>query len=259
MRWVGLFSLGVALGMTTLAAPAEAQRASERRQAIEQLGSRDAAEVQGALETLGVLGDPRAARPIAERIRRGLPPPLLDIAIATLSVLGSRDAGPVLLELTHHRRPAVRVAAVQAIAATRPAGGERALASALADAEEGVRAAAALALGEMGASGALDPLFQALERGIPEAATAIGQLARAAEIERFLGYLGRLSFELVTPALREMLLRDDLAERARLTIVRSVAELASPGARAFLEQLVDSLPDSAVRRAAEDATSGIAR
>lgn len=246
------------LGALCLAAPAEAQRgrrgSAELTQHVEQLGAQDPDQVRGAIEALGLLGDPRAVEPIAERIRRGLPPELLDVAIGTLTVLGRPEAGPVLFELASHRRAEVRLAAVQGIAAVQPRGADRALAQALTDSDAAVRSAAATGLGQIGATSALDQLFLALDRRVPEAATAIGQLARPAEVDRFLGYLGQLPFDLVTPALSEMLHRDELAERSRLTIVHRLTELATPEVRAFLEQLVGSLPEnSQVRRAAEDA------
>ncbi|HEY8432325.1 MAG TPA: HEAT repeat domain-containing protein [Sandaracinaceae bacterium] len=250
------------LGALLAAAPSQAQRgrrgSAELARHVEQLGADDPAAVRGALESLGILGDARAAQPIAERIRRGLPPDLLEPAISTLALLGSPEAGPVLFELASHRRPEVRLAAVQAITAVRPRGADRALAQALGDADPQVRAAAASGLGELGATSALDSLFLALDRHVPEAAAAIGRLARPAEVERFLGYLGRLPFDLVTLALGEMLSRDSLAEPARLSIVHRLAELATPEARAFLEQLLPSLPErSRVRRAAEDAVGRI--
>ena len=85
---------------------------------------------------------------------------------------------------------------------------------------------------------------------------AIGQLARPADVDRFLGYLGQLPFDQVTPALSEMLHRDDLAERAKLAIVHRLTELATPEVRTFLEDFVNGLDiddRSQVRRAAEDA------
>ena len=56
------------------------------------------------------------------RIRQGLPPDLLDQAITTLMALSQPNAGPVLFELTAHRRADVRLHAVEAIAATNPPG-----------------------------------------------------------------------------------------------------------------------------------------
>jgi len=149
MRWVGTLLLGALLA---LAAPAEAQRARRGNDAlataVQHLEATDPAEVRGAIEALGILGDARAAEPIAARIRRGLPPELLDAAIDALTVLGRPEAGPVLFELASHRRPAVRLKAVLAIAATRPRGADRALTAALADSDPAVRGAAASGLAE---------------------------------------------------------------------------------------------------------------
>lgn len=257
MRYATMTLLAMLLAATT----AEAQRGrrnDELSQHVEQLSSQSPDEVRGALEALGLAGDAHAVAPIVERIRHGLPPELLDVAIDTLTVLGRPEAGPVLFELAEHRRAAVRLRAVQAIAAIHPTGADRALTDALADSDASVRSAAASALGELGATGALDALFHALDRRIPEAASAIGHLARPAEVERFLGYLGQLPFPLVTPALGEMLQRSDLAERARLSIVHRLSELATPEVRAFLEGLVSNL-SGAVRRAAEDAITRISQ
>ncbi len=254
MRWVSTLLLGALLALTASAQAQRGRRGSdELNQAVQQLEATDPAEVRGAIEALGILGDARAAEPIAARIRRGLPPELLDAAIDALTVLGRPEAGPVLFELASHRRPAIRHRAVLAIAATRPRGADRALITALADSDPAVRGAAASGLAEIGATGALDALFHALDRHVPEAAPAIGRLARPADVDRFLGYLGRLPFPLVTPALSEMLQRSELAERTRLSVVHRLSELATPEVRAFLEQLVGSLPASAVRRAAEEA------
>lgn len=259
MRKVGL---GSALVAALLVAPAwaGAQRARgnpEVEQAIQQLDATDADQVRGAIESLGLLGDPRGVEALAGRIRRGLPPTLLEAAVDALMVLGRGEAGPVLFELTSHRRADVRVRAIQAIAASRPRNADRALTPLLGDQEPTVRAAAATALGELGASSAADALFQALDRGVAQAGPAIGRVARPTDVTRFLGYIGRLPFDRMTSALREMLLRTELAERSRLEIVQRVAELATSEVRAFLEQLSGSLPASPVRRAAEEAVGRI--
>ncbi len=260
---VGIVLALLAAG-TALASPAgaRAQRGRpnpEAAQAIEQLGATGTDEVRGAIETLGLLGDPSAVAPLSARIRRGLPPELLDAAIDALMVLGRPEAGPVLFELTSHRRPEVRARAILAIGATRPRGADRVLSAALADGDPTVRAAAATVLGELGATSAIDVLFQALDRGLPEAAVAIGRVARPADVTRFLGYLGRLPFEAVTSALREMLPRTDLAERSRLEVVHRVAELATPEVAVVLVRVASGLPDSPVRRAAVEAAGRIGR
>ncbi|MEC7518993.1 MAG: HEAT repeat domain-containing protein [Myxococcota bacterium] len=250
------------LAVCTLLASASVEAQRRRRgnpeldAAVEQLGADDRDQVRAGLETLGLMGDPGAVAPISERIRRGLPPDLLDIAVDTLTILGRAEAGPILFELARHRRAGIRLKAVQGVVATRPRGAARVLVAALSDTDETVRAAAAEGLGTLGAREGIDDLFHALDRRVPNAAMAIGQLARPAEVDRFLGYLGQLPFDQVTPALSEILHRDDLAERAKLAVVHRLTELATPEVRTFLEDYVSGLdPDdrSQVRRAAEDA------
>ena len=260
MRETWIVVAGALALLTMAAGSAQAQRgrgrSSELDDAVALLGSQSADEVRGGLEALGLQGDPRAVAPIAERVRHGLPPELLDVAIDTLTILGRPEAGPVLFDLTSHRRAAVRVKAVQGIVATRPRGADRVLMEALSDTDPTVRGAAAQGLGELGATAGLDALFHALDRRVPEAAGAIGMLARPAEVERFLGYLGQLPFDQITPALSEMLSRADLSARAKLSIIHHLSELATPEVRVFLEDFVSSLEPtdhSEVRRAAEDA------
>jgi HEAT repeat protein len=228
---------------------------------VAKLDASDAAAIQEGLEGLGLRGTADVVAPIAARIRRGLPPDLLELAVDTLAVTGRAEAGPVLAALTTHRRATIRVKAVQAVATLKPRGAEQNLAAALGDADAQVRAAAAVGLGQLGARGSVDRLFLALEHNVLEASTSIGQLASAAEITRLLGYVGRLGFDVLTPALNEILARADVPERAKLDVVARLAELATSGAKIFLQDYVATLAPGAggaVRRAAEDAAMRIA-
>jgi HEAT repeat protein len=248
--------LGLAWSAQSPTGEAQRLRAAELDAAVAGLDAEDPAQVRGALEALGLSGDRRAVEPIVARVRRGLPPELLGVAVDTLMILGRPEAGPLLFDLVRHRRPDVRLKAVQAVVAAQPRGSRGALVAALSDGDPRIRGAAAQGLGSLGATEAMDALFLAMERRVPEAAMAIAQLARPADVERFLEDLGRVPFDPVTPALAEMLYRDDLAERAKLAIVHRLTELATPGVREFLEDYVGNLPpgqDDAVRRAAEDA------
>ncbi len=221
-----------------------------------QLDSADAAEVRAGLEALGLSGSPQAVEPIVTRVRRGLPPDLLGVAVDTLMILGRAEAGPLLYDLMHHRRADIRLKAVQAILATLPRGHQGVLVAALSDPDPRVRGAAAEGLGSTGAVQSIDALFHAMERGVPEAPMAIAALARPADVERFLGLVGTVPFDTVTPALAEMLHRDDLADRSKIAIIHRLTELATAGVRAFLEDFVANLEpddDGEVRRAAEDA------
>ncbi len=245
-----LIAAALALG---LASPAAAQDYDE---AVAALAANDPDTVRGGLEALGLSGSPRAVGPIGERIRRGLPPDLLGVALDTLLVLGRPEAGPVLVDLTSHRRAEIRLKAVQAIVACRPRGADRVLIEALSDGDPAVRGAAAEGLGTLGARAAIDPLFHALERHVPEAAAAIARVAQPADVDRFLDLLGRVPFAEATEPLNDMLRRADLAASAKLAIIHRLTELATPEVRRFLEELVasaDASVPAAVLRAAQDA------
>lgn len=257
MRTVTLAAL---IGLAT-ASPASAQRGqpSEHAAAVAMLDGTELAEVRGGLEVLGLAGDPASVEPISARIRRGLPPDLLEIAVDTLMILGRPEAGPVLIDLVSHRRASIRVRAVQAVIACRPRGAERVLVDALSDTDAGVRGAAAEGLGTLGATGAIDALFHAMERRVPEAPMAIAHVARAGDVARFLASVGRVPFDSVAPALSEMLHRTDLTERAKLDIIGNLSELATSGVRTFLEELVAGDPGDVGPRVIRAAREAIAR
>ncbi len=244
-----------AIGVSMLSTPASAQ--IRLNEAVRMLDAQSADEVRLAIEALGTNGTSRAVAPLSARIRRGLPAELLDLAIETLGVIAHRDAGPVLFQLVTHRREAVRLSAVNAIVACRPRGADAALTTALSDSDPRVRAAAALGLGQLGARGSIDDLFHAFERGVLESATAIGQLADGAGANRLLDHLGRVPFDGIAPGINELIARRDVAERVKLEIVGRLAELATPEVRQYLQELVESLDDSPVRRSAEDAVARI--
>jgi hypothetical protein len=253
-------------------AHAEAQRRPRREEApaavspelaaaVAQLASSDEAVIQQGIEALGLAGTPDVVEPLAARIRRGLPPELLEMAVDTLIITGQASAGPVLITLVAHRRPEIRLKAVQGIASIKPRGAEQSLTLALGDSDPQVRAAAAVGLGAVGARGSVDQLFLALEHGVLEASTSIGQLATPAEAMRLLGYLGRLAFDAISPGLGELLARADLPDRTKLDLIARLAELATGGTKTFLQEFVAALPPTdrgPVRRAAEDAAMRIA-
>jgi len=226
-------------------------------EAVELVQSSDADSIRLGLETLGARGEARAVAPIAERIRKGLPTELTEVAITTLGIMGRPEAGPVLIELLSHRRASVRLAAVEAIAATKPRRGGEALVAALDDMTPSVRAAAALALGQIGHRAALDTLFTALERDVHEAAQAIGQLATPSQMDRLFTHVGRMPFDVLTPAFNELFARADFPDRAKIDLIGRLAELATPQVKTYLVELADQLPNGRVKSAATDAAERI--
>jgi HEAT repeat protein len=197
-------------------------------------------DIEAGIQSLGLLGTKDAVEPLAARIRQGLSPDLLDQAITTLMALSQPSAGPILFELTSHRRPEVRLHAVEAIAATNPPGAEQALIAALSDADSKVRSAAATGLGDIGSKSSLEKLFLALDRGNFEASGAIGKVVAPGDVKRLVEYLGRLPFHSLGPALAEVLQRKDVSENAKLEIVVRLEEVGTPEVKGYFGDLVSS-------------------
>lgn len=201
-------------------------------------------DIEAGIQSLGLLGTKEAVDPLAARIRQGLPPDLLDQAITTLMALSQPNAGPVLFELTLHRRPEVRLRAVEAIAATNPPGAEQALIAALSDSDPKVRSTAATGLGDIGTKASLEKLFLALDRGNFEASSAIGKIVAPGEVKRLVGYLGQLPFHSLGPALAQVFQRKDVPENAKLEIVVRLEEVGTVEVKGYLGDLVSSAGDS---------------
>jgi HEAT repeat protein len=256
----GSFFVVVVVGALAFTASADAQRRQRVRQADveEALASSDRAEIQQGIENVGLSGNARFVPLLAERIKQGLPPDLLALAVDTLGVLAKPEAGEVLFMLATHRRPEIRQKAVEAIVACGPEGSDAVLIAALEDQSPDVRAAAAMGLGEIGAQTGTRALFHALDKNVLEASAALGQLVRPAEVERVLGYVGQLPFDVITPALTELIARDDMPEEKKLEVIGHIAELATPEAGAFLQHLAESLPDNRRMRSVREAATSAA-
>lgn len=240
--WLASGLLALAIGLP--AAPADAKQKKKKKvdeqtqiaigkaKGLMSTGERDS--VEAGIQSLGMLGKPEAVAPLVARMREGLPPDLLEAAIVTCMALGQPEAGPVLFELTLHRRPVIRQRAVEAIAALAPPGADAALVTALSDQDANVRAAAARALGELKAQGALEPLFLALDRGNMEASGAIGKIVAPDQTGRLWAYMGKIPFNSLAPAMAEVLSRTDVTQKTKLELVARLQEVATPEVKGFL-------------------------
>jgi HEAT repeat protein len=218
-------------------------------------------EIEAGIQSLGLIGSAAAVEPIVARVRAGLPPDLLETSIVTLMALGQPQAAPLYFDLLEHRRPEIRLRAIEAIVALKPAGAEPALQRALADLDPKVRSAAALALGELKATGSLELLFRALDRGTFEASTAIGQALKSDSVPRLLNYLGSVPFHSLAPAFTEILQRKDINEKDKLNVVSKLQDVGTHEVKTYFGDLVriagDKLPP-AVNRAVLRAMQEIA-
>jgi HEAT repeat protein len=242
--------------LPSLAQQARRATATEIRDAIAKLQSQNMDEVRDAIQFLGVSEAPTAVDPLVTLLRTGPPDIYTEAIVEALGSLARPQALPVLLDYLRHRRVNVRTKVVDAIAAIRDPRVRPALEQGLRDSDPRVRGAAALALGRTAATASLPVLFRAFDRGVPEAAVAIGQLGNAASSEQLLGFLGQRPLPLLLPGFKEFMARRDFPEPAKLHVVEKLLELSGPQVKRFLISFVGTLPEndrSRVRQAAEEA------
>lgn len=223
------------------------------------LAASDAEEVRSALEAAAVLPAGEVVPLIDDRVRAGLPHALLDVALDTLLLLGDASATPLLLDLARHRRPEVRVRALEVLAQVSSPSAEQAALQALGDLEPNVRRAAAEVLAAVGTRAAFPALVRAFELGVEGAPRALGKTAGAADVDRLVMYFGKYPLATLTPMLEALFARRDIAEAEQLGVVNALAALATDDARAALNALLTTLPRGAspsLRRALSRAAQG---
>ncbi|NMC69100.1 MAG: HEAT repeat domain-containing protein [Myxococcales bacterium] len=225
--------------------------------AIEELKAPDMATVLNAITKLAEFADPRATAPLTRLLRAGPPDELTHAAIQALGAISDPDSVDVLIEYTRHRRPRVRRLAVQSIAQIRdPRVNDKvneALRNALRDSNDRVRGVAAIAIGEHGDRGAMDLLFLAFERNVPEAAISIGKLGGTAEAERLAGFLGRRQLSEILPGFNEFLRRSDFPDDAKVNIIHKLEEIAGPDVKRFLVNFLASPPPGLSQKVKDEA------
>lgn len=245
----------VALALLGSAMVAGTARADGIDEAVAGLRSPEIQTVRASIEQLGASGDPRAIRPLGERISEGLPPALLDAAVAAVIRLGTPASHRVLYELCRHRRPTVRAQALTGLVRTRAPRTSALVIGLLDDPSAAVRAAAVTALDSMDPGAAWQELLAAARRGQPEAAAVLGRRANAATVRRILAQLTATDVTPLAEALTAWIGRADLARASRLAVVDRVVPLGD-GARTLVHRSIASLPEGdPIRLHAEEALS----
>jgi HEAT repeat protein len=251
MRFI---SLAILLGWTLPASAAAQERgatAANRAAVDEAIRGLEAPDIPTVIEAITVLADAadaRATQPLIELLRKGPVDDVTHAAIQALGAISDPASVDVLIDYMRHRRARVRRLAVQSIAEIRNPRVEgkvnEALRAALRDSNDRVRGAAALALGEHGDRGALEVLFLAFDRNVPEAAVAIGKLGGPADAERLASFLGRRQLADVLPGLDEFLRRGDFPEASKIDVIHRLEGIAGPDVKRLLMRLVSSPPES---------------
>ncbi|MGH7436133.1 MAG: HEAT repeat domain-containing protein [Polyangiaceae bacterium] len=216
------------------------------RDTVKKLKSGDPAQVKAALDDVRMSAkDGAAAVPaVADLLKEGMPEALTLAAIETLGDTENEGGSEVLGWYAHHRDPAVRKAAVTALARTRGAAAAKALRAALSDPDPGVRGISATGLGSLKAKDAVPDLFVALDHKVPEAAASIGQLCAGPECDQLAAKLGSVPFDVVTSGLDQVLFRDakDVDDDLKVKIVGRIRELGTGESNRFLREVQGKWP-----------------
>jgi HEAT repeat protein len=203
---------------------------------VPRLQSANSDDVLNAIDQLSVIDDPRVVPPIVAMIRAGQTDTITERAIEALRGLAAPSSLDCLAELTHHRRAAVRRRAYLAIAAIHDPRARGLLEQGLRDSDRNVRGEAADQLGRTGARASLDLLFRAFDRGVVEAAAAIGRLGDSASVERFDEHLGHAPLSVMLSGYEQFLGRTDIDEDTKVDIVGRLGEVSGRTVREFLGQ-----------------------
>lgn len=275
-----VLSWGLALPLIAIDPPsAEAQRRQRRGaedtpsgprvtladmdEVLPRLQSANPDEVREAIDLLVIVDRPEVVPPLAELLRSGQPDRITDRALEALRGLAHPNAIEVLTEFTNHRRVGARRRAYQALAAIDDERVRPLLERGLRDSDRTVRGAAALALGEIGAKPSLDLLFHAFERGVVEAAIAIGKLGDEGSVERYSEFLGREPLGVMLSGYEEYLGRSDIDLETKAAIVDRLGEVAGVMVRRFLQSYLNQFPsrirDQEVRELFDRVEETIAR
>ncbi|HJL18894.1 MAG TPA: HEAT repeat domain-containing protein [Sandaracinaceae bacterium LLY-WYZ-13_1] len=206
------------------------------------LESSDPDEVREAIDLLSVIDHPSVIPPLTELLRSGRSDEVTDRALMALRGLGHPSAIDVLVEFTHHRRARARRLAYQGLAAIDDRRIPELLEQGLRDSDRNIRAAAARALGDIGARRSVDTLFLAFDRGVVEAAIAIGKLGNRGTVEQFTEYLGDVPLSVMLSGYHEYVRRDDIPDEVKMEIVNRLGEVSGPMVRQFLQRYLDTFP-----------------
>jgi HEAT repeat protein len=190
--------------------------------ALRDLVGSEPGAIQDALSRLKELRGRAAADAIVTRLKQGLPPQLTESALDVLSGLDQPIAGPVLAELTLHRRWQIRAKASAALGALRLRSSVSVLLYALDDPSPEVRSAAARALGLAGDPRAIPALTAALQRGVDGALEGLAQLATHKQVELILAR-AKTDLRGSEPALWLLLARENVAPVTKLKVIQFVA------------------------------------
>lgn len=208
----------------------------------ERLDSADADQVREAIDLLSVIDDARVIPHLARLLRGGRSDEVTDRALQALRGLAHPSGIEVLTEFTHHRRARARRLAFEALSSVTDRRVPALLEQGLRDSDRNVRATCARQLGEIGATGSVDTLFLAFDRGVVEAAISIGKLGNRQSVQRFDAHLGTVPLSVMLSGYSEFVRRRDIPDEVKVDIIGRLGEISGAMVRVFLQRYLDTLP-----------------
>jgi len=199
---------------------------------------------KSVIEALGRLPRQQGVAALIAALDRGLPDELIDAALSALGAQGGDEATTELLDFTHHRRPRVRIASYEALAAALGIAAAPHLSAGLGDSDARVRESCANAMKDLPNFRADEHtsqrLLAALDRGDNTAASTFA----AVSATEALGELGDRLQSLPLPVLLEAfaiaLQRPDVPLKMKLAMVGQLRDQGTPAVRRFLTTLVSN-------------------
>jgi hypothetical protein len=254
---IGVLAAALWVGPGTAHAGPRAERELTRlAQALAEPAGESSA---GAIAVLAALGTPESAALLQAHLREGQPDAVTDRVLAALDAHPSRAALGLLVELSHHRRSAVRVAAHTALAKLSLPEVTALLSEGLRDGQAEVRGNAARLLGQRGDRAAVEVLFLAFERGVPEAAEALGRLAPAETLPRFGAYLERRALHVMLGGYTRFMERADIAEASKLQVIATLEQVSGPLVKQWLRAQLAARTTPAEQRVRFAVAASLAR
>jgi hypothetical protein len=214
----------------------------EVKDAIYKLKSPNPEEVLSSVQLLAASGSSSAVGPLTDLLRSGPRNDITNAAIQALGSIGNKASIAILVEYLDHRRPDARTAALFALEQFKDSKVQDAIENKLRDSDATVRNTAALALGKRGNKSSVPILFQAFDRGVNDAAVAIGQIGTPADAQRMASYLGKADIKILLPGFWEFLVRPKFPKKAKLEILDQLFELAGPDVRSFAVRYKATFP-----------------
>jgi HEAT repeat protein len=248
-RWLSLFVAGL-LSLCFISPLEAAPKKSKASNALAGLDASDPQVVQQAIEQAARLKSTQAAKALADRVRKGLPPTLLPAAIDALAAIRKPPAQGALAQLLYHRNPEVRAKAAQALAEQKAPGAANQLSALLDDPDAKVREAAANGLSLLGPDSAMPRLLAAASLGDSAAAAVVAEKARPTHSASMASLLGAPLKGPWASCIEKLLRRQDWPVKDRVSLAEKLLLSKTLGSSTIVEQLVSQLgPEHPDRKA----------